>query len=288
MLKQNPFSLYDFLGYFVPGAFTLLLITFLRCDILLFINPSNLKDCLLEPSTGEILIFILTAYILGHLLSFLSSYTIEKYANWKYGYPSKYLLRQTKAKYFQSWDSKESISGNFWRMLLAIFILPTFILDSISNRLGLSKSIIKAIDPFLSDAIKDKTYELIDKLKLNKGGNFQLEKTDFHRIVSHYVYDNSKNHQQKMTNYVSLYGLLRTLTFIFNFVSYYLAIKFSCEIDFYNELNIEKLLILSLFFFLTFICFMAFMKFYKRYTLEGFMVLVATDLTADNKPKKNE
>ena len=39
--------------------------------------------------------------------------------------------------------------------------------------------------------------------------------TDFNRIVHHYAFENSKEHQFRMVNYVALYGFLRNLVLTF-------------------------------------------------------------------------
>lgn len=284
MLKQNPFSLYDFLGYFIPGSFTLLLIGLLNCKNFSILNLEKLDNHFFpDANSAEVLFFILSSYILGHLLSFASSYTIEKYANWKYGYPSKYLLKLTTTHtYFYKADSKIKLIANLWRVVLAIFILPTYLMDLLCSYIGFNKVLTKSLDDFLIKSIQTKASKLISNLDLDNE-EIDFEKIDFHRIISHYVYENSKTHQQKMTNYVSLYGLLRTMTFIINFICYFFLIKYILEINFSSEVSFYKLFIIFSLLTLTYIFFMGFMKFYKRYTLEGFMILVITEI-----PKKNE
>lgn len=111
----------------------------------------------------------------------------------------------------------------------------------------------------------------IDKLEDSKkydegkGNDF-----DFHRIITHYVYENSKHHQAKMSNYVALYGFLRTLSLIFNLLAIYFSIRIICFLDF----NLNNGIILFTLTGISYLSFMAFMKFYRRYTLEGLMIIV--------------
>lgn len=105
MEEKNPFSLFDFLGYFFPGAFALLIIwssyiVWTKEDIL---PISYLYDSIGYYSNGKSLDlvkiavpFILCAYILGHLISYLSAITIEFFTNKAFGYPSLYLLSNQK------------------------------------------------------------------------------------------------------------------------------------------------------------------------------------------------
>lgn len=96
-----------FLGYFFPGAFALLIIwssyiVWTKEDIL---PISYLYDSIGYYSNGKSLDlvkiavpFILCAYILGHLISYLSAITIEFFTNKAFGYPSLYLLSNQKKK----------------------------------------------------------------------------------------------------------------------------------------------------------------------------------------------
>lgn len=129
--KQNPFSLYDFLGYLIPGA--LLIYAFL---IIRFINRASKFDVdllienLSRVKLENIFPFIIAAYALGHILSYASSITIESYANWKYGYPSKYLLQSQKDRkdkkksrhsYWKKFKNNENKRHNFIQLLALHF-----------------------------------------------------------------------------------------------------------------------------------------------------------------------
>lgn len=112
-IEKNPFSLYDFLGHFIPGAMalTLFLIVYKGCHDILNsqdLSINNLIDVIRnwndiryfdiskfwdvqiyidliriiskpEYNKGIVsVIFILVSYISGSLISYLSSQTIEK------------------------------------------------------------------------------------------------------------------------------------------------------------------------------------------------------------------
>ncbi|MEZ4841750.1 MAG: hypothetical protein R2821_09665 [Flavobacteriaceae bacterium] len=291
MIKQNPFSLYDFLGYLIPGA-TLIYI-YLIID---FINEKgnfelesflkNIGDFEYE----EFFIFVVIAYTLGHLLSFISSVTIERYGNWKYGYPSKYLLDLKKKNYFEKTQRKENETEedkkkrnnnkirNRWRFVIGFFLFPMVLLDFlIGNIIGISKSYEKGLDEFLKKSITIKVSKLLFKLKLTEQDNrdnFNPNNIDFHRIVTHYAFENCKEHQFRMVNYVALYGFLRNLALIFIilfWIYFLLGLKsINCNLEI-NWVLFKILIGLAI---ASFISFMAFMKFYRRYTLEGLMLIV--------------
>ena len=87
-INQNPFSLYDFLGYLIPGIFCLLGGIYIYSPDLLWMN-------IIINDGYNLVMYIVTViicYCLGHILSYLSSITVEKYSIWTLGYPSRYLL----------------------------------------------------------------------------------------------------------------------------------------------------------------------------------------------------
>lgn len=289
MIKQNPFSLYDFLGYFIPGAiFFYIILLLIKGDDINSINDiikvvSENKEFQFD----KVLFFIIISYSIGHLISYLSSITIENFANYKYDYPSKYLLGLNRKQEYFPKDIKWQIK--FFRFWLAVLILPISILDYILGEWFLFKNFYtKQLDEFLVEIIKEKNLELLDQLyppEFNK-----IKDYDFHRIISHYVYENSKNHQFKMTNYVALYGFLRALSLICCFLFWlffyksiieaFLYFKKIIKIDnfrfSFNDFNIDLFLIILVSLLTSYIYYMGFMKFYRRYTLEAYM-LVAID-----------
>lgn len=93
MIRQNPFSIYDFLGYLIPGS--LVIYAYLAIDYLNNNLEFEIEDFISTFSNFKlegVFFFIIVSYTIGHLVSFTSSITIERYAIWRYSYPSKYLL----------------------------------------------------------------------------------------------------------------------------------------------------------------------------------------------------
>ncbi len=299
MIKQNPFSLYDFLGYLIPGA--------LLCYVFLFLlkidNINSINDIILIVSNNQefqfdkILFFVIISYSLGHLISYLSSITIERYSYWKYDYPSKYLLGlNKKQKYF---PKKKHWKLLLIKTILAILLLPITTLDLILGEYFNFKTFYtKKLDSFLIQVIKDKNLELLDILYPPYYDD--LKKYDFHRIISHYVYENSKNHQSKMINYVALYGFLRAVTLIVNFIfwiflivtiqssyKYLVSLKYIKFGILFSSIDYTRIFLLLFIAIITYIYFMGFMKFYRRYTLEAYM-LVAIDKEIKGESKEKE
>lgn len=78
-------------------------LTYLR-DI--FQSLANIKFSFIES-----LIFIIVAYVFGHLLAYVSSVTIEIFTLWYFGYPSEFLLGQRKRTNY--WHSIVSQGGTY-------------------------------------------------------------------------------------------------------------------------------------------------------------------------------
>lgn len=282
-LKQNPFSFYDFLGYFTPGALFLFGIIF----TLTHINPdshhqlSAIKLQLGQDTPSFYVAFVLLSYVTGHLLNFLSSVTIERYAIWIAGYPSKFLLGQDNPNYFSG--NSQPIK-NLGKVLVWISLFPISGIDYIFGKLlGLRNSYTRPLDPLLKGIIAAKFIRLLEeKSSLREISQDANSKTDdYFRFVYHYCVENAKHHLPKMQNYVALYGFLRTLTFLFVIFFWILfwhlldSSKTNCSFDFIIQ-NSPSLLALACVAVSCYVFYMAFFKFYRRFSLEVYMALTAS------------
>lgn len=149
----------------------------------------------------------------------------------------------------------------------------------------------KPLDEFLQKAIHYKVNALVQKLGLSHEGSrntINLEKHDYHRIVTHYTFENSKQHQFRMVNYVALYGFLRNLSLTFVLLSWYFGIQLIIETYIQNEFSYIKVIVMLSLMFISYISFMAFMKFYRRYTLEGLMLLIVDESIGKKESAKVE
>lgn len=296
-MKQNPFSLYDFLGYLIPGS-TLIYLFIIIDNWTNNKGENNLESIFSSVSKynfQEIFFFIIVSYAIGHLLSFMSSITIEKYGNWKYGYPSKTVIGFEKNSYWTEIEPTQELQNdkllyeienntnkrklkNFGRFFLILMLLPLFIIELIfGSLLNFKNFYSKGLDSYLMKVIRKNTILLLNSKGLSNVdiiNENDLKTIDFNRIVHHYAFENSKEHQFRMVNYVALYGFLRNLvlTFILSFWYYFkesiktIGQKLSFD---WNVIGINILLMC-----LSYIAFMAYMKFYRRYTLEGLMLIV--------------
>jgi hypothetical protein len=281
-IKQNPFSLYDFLGYFVPGALFLVGLAAIQ----LVSNPSitiadNVINWLHLDKVGFYLPFILIAYLVGHTISFISSVTLENYSNWKVGFPSKYLLGEPRPNYFASTAKKYGKTRMLMHCLVGGFLLPITILDlSIGNLFHFDKLLYaRPLEPHLIEILKGKLKLLAQN---NTGLSSKMvqenELGDF-RFAYHYAVEHAPAHLPKMQNYVALYGFTRTITMVIVLLFWwFLAMFIRGNISFWAYLPI--LAFLSAF---SFISYLDFMKFYRRFSLEVMMAVSVTLSHSDQK-----
>lgn len=106
-MEKNPFSIYDFVGYLIPGAFLLYMgYVFLNYQPGLEIENlpygyiSSIYNFIINPTIeltlAGVAICLILSYLTGFLIGYISSITVEEYAKNVYGFPSKFLLGPNK------------------------------------------------------------------------------------------------------------------------------------------------------------------------------------------------
>lgn len=221
--NKNPFSTFDFLGYFFPGALFMYLFYVLSGGIetdkgnVMSQLPliSFLKDIMEAHMVMGVFILVLLSYIIGHLLSYMSSITVELFYTWYYGYPTKYLLRKKDAPHEQQYllNSDLGFRGMIGHLVVCFLLFPIVAGHFIFERLLLMSSFIgRSLDDKLIDSISEKVKQVCESIGYK---NATPSDSDVHRVVMHYVYEHCRMHQVKFDNYVALYGLLRSVSFTF-------------------------------------------------------------------------
>lgn len=266
-IDQNPFSLYDFLGYFIPGA---LMIYFIFL-IPLIDSGGNVLTYFDQIKVGNweaYLPFIILAYIIGHLQSFVSSYTIERFCLWRYSYPFRFLMSFKHDGYInRDRQSKFEISK---RIVLWLLIFPVSSIDLIVGKfLKLNYLHNKKFSVQTRNIIVNKLRKFVIT---ETGHNMEvdIEDPDNFALIYHYTLENSKSHQQKFINYVALYGFSRSLSFILTTVFWYF-IYFNFKFQAWDIYRICYLLILGL---LAYLFYLNFCKFYRRFSMEVILTFI--------------
>jgi len=270
-IDQNPFSLYDFLGYLVPG-----LLFFTGINLIIMINKAQPKCLNINAlKIEEFLFVIFGCYFIGHILSYISSITIENYSRWTIGYPSRYLLKHERNKFWIRRDAGafQYINVlNFLKILISLFLFPITVFDLfIRQILKLENYLKKPLDNLLVELIKKSVLQyVLSNYDLSKVPTKKTnEERDFFRIIYHYTLENAPNHRSKMQNYVALYGFTRTM-------SLSIVLLFWVELFFLIKLgfSFRNSVLFGSSFMLSYVLYLDFNKFYRKYTLESLMAML--------------
>lgn len=275
MLK-NPFSFYDFLGYLFPG---LVCVIFLKviCSIEGSITIQSLfnQGLVTSFSWQDTIQYTVLAYVVGHLVSYFSSLTVEPYLIWSYGYPSEFLLKENYNKDF--FDINTNVGEKLtylWKLLVCILIFPICFASLFFGRLlNFKYYVLKPLDAYLRSSINKKIDSLLSELKLPQ----DHEDVDIHRILMHYNYEHYDKHIRKYDNYVALYGFLRSLSLLCSSIFIFLLYIEIRTINFNATIDWVAVAILIIMFCVTYLYYLGFIKFYRRYTLENFMSIVVDE-----------
>jgi hypothetical protein len=215
-------------------------------------------------STTSYIAITLIAYIAGHLLSYCSSMTVERYSEWTLGFPSKFLLSDNEKCYFDI-DKKNGVHYLI-RLLMFILLLPISVFDIFFGKwLSLRDSYAKKVEEPLLLLINNKL-----TASLNKAGIFSTHSNDkFFRYFYHLAVEHSKAHLPKMQNYVALFGFMRTLTLLSIVLFWVVFFEAHCLYGFSNHL----IFLLGLLSVISIVCYLGFVKFYRRFSLEVLMAV---------------
>lgn len=295
MDSSRPFTLYDFIGYFTPGALFLLIFYY-------FIKTTN-NDLLAVLQSYDyhtltcIVSMIIISYILGHMLNYLSSISIEKYAIWMYGKPCHFLLVGTpslRSYFHKNKDNCTKVNssllddnlkkiihyqqGKFnakkalwlsraWRTVLFFVILPVSSLDCLIGRgLKLKLFYTNPASDIYANSIINKLSCLFKKLNIEFSTDI-----DIFKIVLTYYLNRSNVFKSRSDSCRAIYGFARTLSFVFSVISwFYIGLSIFGYIPF-------SVLILSLLLLSSYVFYMTFMKYYRRYAFEGFLYLLVDE-----------
>ena len=300
-MEQNPFSLYDFMGYLFPGCLVLIIFSYFQIledfnihEILNFENVEKLITYCDNLKTPSCLIIIVVGYTIGHIIAYLSSIFVETIFTIRvFGYPSSYLLGTiphtskpssniyrlgnffnlfiSLKKVLRKYITYSSIIGIFTKLILLPISATLYICDKIKMN-GLKQFIVRPLDKYLQNTLKEKQYRLADKLKISHPDvNFEC---DYHRILMHYVYINIPRSRAKTNKYLALYGFLRSLTLIACVTFDIIFFVYVKSIDLSASIDIKIISCCAFLFIVAFFLYLAFLKFYRRFTLENMMCML--------------
>ena len=233
----------------------------------------------------ESTVFVIVAsYVVGHIVAYLSSSTVEYFTNHLFGYPSHYLLHEDTINYcsvLSRYFSEHTLGSIVWRIFVMLVLLPvTLVMFVFGIKFSLITFIVRPLDEYVRNSILQKLNKLSDILCLQQPD--VNSNADYHRIVMHYVYLNIESCQRKVDNYVAMYGFLRAMALIACLLFDYLLIdQIQYSYHIVRALGIEKcvinrecIIILVVILIIANLLYMGFVKFYRRFTLENYMALL--------------
>lgn len=269
-IDQNPFSIYDFLGYLIPGLFfTYASIFVVNMDM---VNP--LKIPTINFQMDQYFVIVILSYMAGHILSFLSSVTIEIFSIWTLGYPSRYLLKFPFPGFWHNILKDRSSLQILIIVVMIIFIFPVIITDLLTRKLiKTSKLLGKSADDLTITLIKEKIPLLLEnKFNIDKEEIYPLNKdgNDFFNIIYHYSLEECPTHVIKMQNYVALYGFLRTMCFSIISLIWIVIIN-----GFGGNFSINAIIIILILTAVSGVLYLDFNKFFRKFSLESFMAFLS-------------
>jgi hypothetical protein len=286
-VEKLPFTAYDIVGYFLPGA-TLLtsIVFFLFPDIL-----TNLyeEDARKMPVAIWLVIGILAttiSYALGYCIALIASMGIEDPIIAVFRYPSEFLVRKP--------NSSETDPHHKAPFLWKIFLLHYLLTPPSQNINTLHPEVIPSApgwrgwvrrwvrDQFEDIFVKKLCDPVIDQLDKKLKQSFAIERdtltgAQWFNLVQYYVMNNNSPAFLRMYNYMTIYGFCRNLSAALYCSLFFLA---GGTIIHFDWVNLSWTVVLKAGFAFLFMLALSgmlaanFAKFYRRYSQEAVYAFV--------------
>lgn len=288
--EKNPLTVYDIVGYIIPGivfSFTIVLLTSKFFDF-----EHSLEKIWLWKGTfvGDLIFFIIFGtifYLFGMIISFISSITVEKIFIFYVGYPSHLLTSDAQFKgnlgqRLIGKNLKKSVKSElFWISSLAM--LPISLTLITLWLTGLVSILVKPLYTGFRRLLCAK-FEIRCTMRLDID---RLSDTpDWFRFVDYYVRINVPECYSRMYNYVVIYGLLRSVCFI-STICFWYGVYNLFSIWIFPTLSLLSLsasvYLTALSFIGTVLFFLAFFKFYRRYTEEAIIGFTVHEMEGEDR-----
>jgi hypothetical protein len=283
--KPPSFSAYDFLGYIVPGLAMMLLADLSYQHHLVKSGLTYSSICARYGgfTWPSLIPLVLLAYFVGHLVSFISSASIEKHAVWTHGQPLNFIIYGHKSLYFDTGSSTSPKASKVLRFMMAIFLFPIALFEIPLGRwLGLSGNYIKQSDDLIQQAFQRSMVKVFKAIGIDVAQMQDRRPWEFglDKLAIHCALERAPAHVYTLRNYVVLYGFLRSMALVLVIAFW----GFWSHALFYLSTWVAAVTFVftSLF---VFICYAAFIKFWFRYYTEAVMAVIACYAAPHSKDK---
>ena len=274
--KPTTLTPYDVLGYFVPGS---ILLFFAHCLFVYHWEETHSYVKFLKSisdfKVAALFPFFILAYLLGHILSFFSYVTFQRYAIWCYGVPSQLLLGYPSPGYFNPKTTSPWLS-NIFRFLVAIVIAPVSLLEwTFGSLLKMRGNYINSLGTMIKNIVTAKLLDILNQESRNGEKRTKLpdpRDDDFLPLALHHALEKAPNHVYSLRNYVVLYGFLRTSGFVM-LVSFWGGV--ACAFWTIAHGNFKWCILVPILFFgaMAFTLYIAFVRFYHKHGEETLMAI---------------
>ncbi|MEQ8666119.1 MAG: hypothetical protein RIC16_10360 [Rhodospirillales bacterium] len=285
-VERLPFTVYDIVGYLAPGAATVWLIGAIAkwtgSASLLGFKPEHIflfgNDALDVLVLG--VVFLVAAYGVGYIVSYLSAVFVERLIIYDLGYPSGHLMAEpepalaSRGNYVKDQQAEHGLG----KKILVYFVMwPAMPVHLFALWTKWIYSELRPLPPKIRQRIRD-------RYQWSEAGGETLEQvgeTEWFRVIEAYVLNNLHDVEVRSYNYVVIYGFIRSFMFI-AVVSCWISATalitaFLLNINPFNlTLAPHGIGLATLFlfgFFAITILYFAYVKFFRRYsqeTLNGF------------------
>jgi hypothetical protein len=230
-----------------------------------------------------ILAGLIGAYFVGHLLGFLSSITVEKIALVYFGFPSQYLTgtfehqgRIFSRTAFENIGERRTFSVIMVQAIMVPLVVTVWMLVCFS----FTTVLLKRMPQSMIDMLEQR-FEVLSGRKID----FDKSREWF-RFIAAYVVNNNPVAFLRMYNYLTMYGMLRNMTFVFVLGFWVYLVLYLSSIDvIWCPQGLQLLSrpwqlgasVLNAVFGAATFC--AYIKFYRRYSEEGIHAFVAMPIS---------
>ena len=287
-IERLPFTVYDVLGYFLPGvaSFCILITLLFSSEARFLMNHEIIRSSFLFSLIG-VFAFLIFSYLIGHCVALIASFTVEKICICFLGYPGKYMIEEYAYNRFQ--QQGDSIYNNcriflgrnrIFGFLVVVFCFPIALFLFLLAKMHMISELVFGLE--------ETSRESLDRCFTKRMGKsiYKCRGREWFEIVNYFVYDNSNVSAHRMYNYLVLYGLMR------NFCCVLLLCFYACgtvfffgpiEIDFLesksSQLDLEiteSALLIGMICALILSALLAcgYIKFNRRYTYEACMSFI--------------
>lgn len=304
-VERTPFTVYDMLGYFIPGLYLTIYVTlFFSGDLIagLFKNSHvpmstikqalelstneatkkmelfNIADKLLSPSSTAyftmLVIVLIESYVVGHVLSYLSSVTIERMCVGFFGQPSEALsldrndevaMSQYCKIVFRKFLNRHRIIHS----LLLFALLPHSLTLLLFSKTTLRRLTVRPPGKAIEKRIRS-NFQTLFSIETH-----QISTEEMFRMIDYYNHANDERLSARKYNYVTLYGFCRSMCLaVYAVLLLDLAYVFGYLSNaFYDISEVRYDILINLT--LTILLMLAYFKYFRRYSQDSLRAFAA-------------